>query len=178
MVNLLAKNLGLALEKIIEQANKIYAANEEAIIQKIATPWKVVRKFDPIRKKKIIVAAFPEEKSTVDYGGTAKGRSIWYDAKSTQNKTSFPLANLKRHQVNFLNQVERAGGIAFWLIYSEQQEKAWILYQSQLRLFQQQHKRKSIPFEWLNVHCSTVKATKDNNFDYLREVFLIERPFI
>lgn len=174
----MSKNLGLALEKIIEQANAIYAANGEAIIQKIATPWKVVRKFDPNKKKKIIVAAFPEEKSTVDYGGTVKGRSIWYDAKSTQNKTSFPLANLKRHQVEYLNKVEQAGGIAFWLIYSEQQEKAWILYQKQLRLFQQQHQRKSIPFEWLNSYCRTVKATENNNFDYLREVFDIERPFI
>lgn len=166
------------MEKIIEQANAIYAANGEAIIQKIATPWKVVRKFDPLRKKRIIVAAFPEEKSTVDYGGTAKGRSIWYDAKSTKNKNSLPLANLKRHQVNYLNQVEQAGGIAFWLIYSEHLERAWILYQSQLRLFQQQHERKSIPFTWLNEHCSTIKATKENNFDYLREVFSIERPFI
>src|SRR5687768_5618520 len=123
------KNLGKEFEQKIEWANEVYYLKRQAIIQKIATPWKVQRRFNNRTKKSEIVSAFPEEKSTVDFGGTAKGKSIWFDAKSTQNKTSFPLANVKAHQVDFLKRVAEQGGIAFILIHSEYENKTWMLFQ-------------------------------------------------
>ena len=38
----------------------------------------------PRTKKQEIFSAYPEEKSTVDFGGTASGYSVWFDAKTTR----------------------------------------------------------------------------------------------
>ena len=134
-------NQGLEFEQILEWSNKAYFLKRIALIEKIPTPWKVERRFDYIKKINTIVSAYPEKKSTVDFGGTARGKSIWFDAKTTQNKTSFPLANLKSHQVDYLQRVEEQGGIAFWLIYSQLEQKTWLLYQNKLDEFLKEYSR-------------------------------------
>ncbi|PZD95219.1 Holliday junction resolvase RecU [Paenibacillus sambharensis] len=103
-------NRGMGLETLIEYANAQYAAKGIANIQKIATPWKVVR------RGKQIVTAFPEKKSTVDFIGVYEGRAIAFDAKETENKTRFPLANIEQHQVDFMRAWVANGGVAFFLI--------------------------------------------------------------
>ena len=57
------------------------------------------------------------KQSTVDFIGCVMGKAIAFDAKETTNKTSFPLANIKKHQLDFLDYWEAAGGIAFFLIH-------------------------------------------------------------
>ena len=70
-----------------------------------------------IRKGKQIVSAFPAEKSTVDYVGIRKdGAPVAFDAKQCHNKTSFPLANIEQHQMEFLQEWDKQGGEAFLLI--------------------------------------------------------------
>lgn len=163
-------NQGQGFEQVIEWANKAYCVKREAIIQKIATPWKIERRYNHKTNQKEIISAYPEQKSTVDFGGTAKGKSIWFDAKTTKNKTNFPLANLKSHQIDFLQRVEQQGGIGFWLIFSESEKTTWILYQSKLDEFLKDYTRKSIPYQWLNDNCPKVYPSKDNALDYLAEV--------
>ena len=103
-------NRGANLEQLIEQANSVYMARNQAVITKIPTPWKVQRKYSPYTKTYQIYKAFPEKKSTVDFGGTANFLSVWFDVKSTKNKTSFPLANIHKHQIEYLEKVADQGG--------------------------------------------------------------------
>jgi len=103
-------NRGKSLETLIEHANEQYKAKGVALIQKVATPWKV------IRRGKQIVSAFPAEKSTVDFVGVCDGQSIAFDAKECKSETSFPLSNIEQHQMDFLREWERQGGKSFLII--------------------------------------------------------------
>lgn len=145
-------NRGLYLEEWIEQANRVYQKKNKAEVHKIPTPWRF------------------ERKSTVDFGGTAAGKSIWFDAKATKNKTSFPLGNIKEHQIEYLVRTERQGGLGFFLIHSTAERKTWVLWIQQLTAFMAGHERKSIPFEWLEANCDTVKGGKGIMLDYLPAV--------
>jgi len=101
------KNRGRSFELVIEYANAYYAAKGVALVQKVATPTKVLK--GPGGAKAI------REKSTVDYIGTWRGRPIAFDAKSTRRRR-FDLDNVHAHQVEFLRQWVTAGGIGFLLI--------------------------------------------------------------
>lgn len=160
-------NRGQRLEDLIEQANEIYLRKNKAVISKIPTPWKVQRKYSPYSKSYQISNAFPEKKSTVDFGGTANFHSIWFDVKSTKNKTSFPLKNIHKHQVEYLEKVAKQGGKAFFLIHSEYHRKTWILWIDQFFAFTGQFDRKSIPFEWFETNCETIPKGTGVALDYL-----------
>ncbi len=99
---------GSNLEKRINSANLRYRKGEKkkALILKVATPI--------LYTKKGLVAT----SSTVDYTGLiAGGRFVAVEAKECKSKTSFPLGNIKQHQLVYLQLVEALGGIAFLLIH-------------------------------------------------------------
>jgi recombination protein U len=160
-------NRGQNLEEWIEQANRIYLIKNKAVITKIPTPWKVQRKYSPYTKTYQIFNAYPEEKSTVDFGGTASFQSIWFDVKSTKNKTNFPLQNIHKHQIEYLENVAKQGGKAFFLIHSEILKKTWLLWIDQLFDFIGEAKRKSIPFAWFEANCEVVPKGTGIILDYL-----------
>lgn len=160
-------NRGQRLEDLIEQANRVYLRKNKAVINKIPTAWKVHRKYSPSSKTSRIVNAFPEKKSTVDFGGTANFHSIWFDVKSTKNKTSFPLGNIHKHQIDYLENVAKQGGKAFFLIHSEHHKKTWVLWIDQFFEFTGEFDRKSIPFEWLETNCELVPKGLGIALDYL-----------
>ena len=90
-------NRGMDLETLINFVNDLYLRKQQALVQKISTPWKV------IRKGKQIISACPEEESTLDYRGTVKGGlSISFDAKETLNPNGLPLSNIKPHQIKYM----------------------------------------------------------------------------
>jgi len=103
-------NRGKSLETLIEHANKQYKAKGVALIQKVATPWTV------IRRGKQIVSAFPAEKSTVDFIGIAQDYAVAFDAKQCKEKTRFPLSNIEQHQMDFLREWARQDGKSFFII--------------------------------------------------------------
>jgi recombination protein U len=168
-------NQGQEFEDLIEWANVQYYEREQAVIQKIPTPWKVERKYNIHTGKSEIVSAFPEHKSTVDFGGTAKGRSIWFDAKVTKNRTSFPIKNIKEHQIEFLRRVHEQGGIAFLLVFSQSQNKTWYLSILDLLVFMENEKRQSLPFTWFNEKCPEVNSKNGIVLDYLDIALRIKR---
>lgn len=94
--NLKMANKGKMLEMEVEKANKWYAENDIALIQKIPTPW-VVR-----RKGAQIVSAFPSGKSTLDFRGTVLGRSISFDCKESEDARGLPLAHIQPHQIDYM----------------------------------------------------------------------------
>lgn len=141
-----------------------------AVINKIPTPWKIQRKFSPFTKQYQISGAFPEKKSTVDFGGTASKQSIWFDVKATTNRTSFPLSNIYGHQKEYLESVARQGGKAFILIHFRLHQRTWLLWIDQLQKFIDEQARKSIPIPWFEANCDEIKSGNGVMLDYLPTV--------
>ena len=164
-------NRGAFLEEWIAQANEVYMSKGLAVITKIPTPWRVLRSYSPYTRQYQITKAFPEQKSTVDFGGTADSFSVWFDVKATNNKKYFPLNNILKHQMDYLRKVDEQGGKAFILIHSTERDKTWLLWISQLFQFQKDHERKSIVWEWFDENCDIVRSGPGVILDYLPLVF-------
>ena len=103
---------GSVLEELINYANQKYKDKDLALIQKIPTPITPVR-FD--KESRHITLAYFEKKSTVDYIGAVQGIPVCFDAKEVATKT-FPLANIHDHQIEFMDEFEKQGGISFFLL--------------------------------------------------------------
>lgn len=105
-------NRGKSLEDLVEYANKQYEAKGIALVQKISTPWTV------IRQGARITSAFPNGPSTLDFRGTVKGGiSISFDCKETTNKKGLPLANIQDHQIDYMRIAIEMGEDTFVLVH-------------------------------------------------------------
>ncbi|CRH45622.1 Holliday junction resolvase recU [Chlamydia trachomatis] len=94
-MNTIFKNRGMLLETIINQTNEFYFKNDICLIH-----------------KKNLDQAVISSKSSVDYYGIYKGKFIAFEAKSTE-LSILPLKNIKNHQIEYLNLIQKNGGIAF-----------------------------------------------------------------
>lgn len=63
----------------------------------------------------------------MDFTRTYRGRSIWYDAKSTKNQTSFPLDFVEEHQVERLIRHEASGAICFFLFWFTDLDRFYLM---------------------------------------------------
>ena len=140
---------GSTLEELINKTNEKYLESGLALIQKIPTP------ITPIKMDKEhhqITLAYFEQKSTVDYIGVVQGIPVCFDAKECAVDT-FSLQNIHAHQVKFMEEFEKQGGIAFFLIYYTAKDIFYYLPYEMLRYFwdrAQEGGRKSFRYEELN----------------------------
>ena len=140
---------GSTLEELINRTNEKYLENGLALIQKIPTPITPI-KID--KEKRHITLAYFEQKSTVDYIGVVQGIPICFDAKECAGQT-FSLQNIHEHQVDFMRNFEKQGGIAFFLIYYTTSNIFYYLPYEMLKFFWDRAKnggRKSFRFDELN----------------------------
>ena len=158
-------NRGSGFEELIDYANEQYAQKGWAQVQKVATPWQI------IRKGKQIVTAFPSKKSTVDYIGVANGKAIAFDAKSTRERTRFPLSNIAEHQINFLKDWQDQGGKAFFLIEFVKHGEVFFAEFTEIKPYWDRARnggRKSIAYRDFEVHFPLVTQGRGVALDYLR----------
>jgi recombination protein U len=114
-------NLGKAFERTIEMVNEQYLAKQIANVQKISTPWNVVR----IGTR--IVKAYPSGKSTLDFRGTLLGgQSISFDCKETDKET-LPLANFEPHQIEYIRTALNFGEWSFILTHLTKTDKYYYI---------------------------------------------------
>lgn len=104
---------GSALEELVNRTNELYARKGLALMQKVPTPITPV-KID--KENRHITLAYFEQKSTVDYIGAVQGIPVCFDAKECAAST-FPLANVHPHQVQFMRDFEKQGGVSFLLLF-------------------------------------------------------------
>ncbi len=142
-ISISSANRGMDFERNINLSNDYYRDHDICVITKRPTPINVV-KVDYSKGAKITHAYF-EEQSTTDYNGVYKSRYIDFEAKNTKNKTSFPLNNITKHQIEHLKRVIKHGGIAFFIIQFEALGKVYILDASFVIHFYEKEERKSIP---------------------------------
>lgn len=141
---------GSTLEDMINRTNEKYLEHHLALIQKIPTPITPMQ-FDPERHQ--ITLAYFEQKSTVDYIGAVQGVPVCFDAKECAVDT-FALQNIHEHQVVFMNEFERQGGIAFFIIYYSAKDLFYYLPFAKLLTFWERAKaggRKSFRFDELDL---------------------------
>lgn len=110
--NLKYANKGKLFEEEVILSNNTYRARGTALIQKISTPWNVVRSGNRI------ISAFPEGKSTLDFRGTVSGGlSISFDCKESEDERGLPLAHIQPHQVDYIRQALEMSEVSFILCY-------------------------------------------------------------
>ena len=137
------------MEELINRTNEKYLENGLALIQKIPTPITPI-KID--KEKRHITLAYFEQKSTVDYIGVVQGIPICFDAKECATDT-FSLQNIHEHQVEFMGNFEKQGGISFFLIYYTGKNVFYYLPYEMLKYFWDRAKdggRKSFRYDELN----------------------------
>ncbi|MDD7027163.1 MAG: Holliday junction resolvase RecU [Lachnospiraceae bacterium] len=147
---------GSTLEDLINRTNEKYRENRLALIQKIPTP---ITPINIDKEHRHITLAYFDQKSTVDYIGAVQGIPVCFDAKECATDT-FALQNIHKHQVNFMEQFEGQGGIAFLIIYYSHKDIFYYLTLKQLLLF------------WKR---ASEGGRKSFRFDELKEAYILPK---
>ena len=168
-------NRGMFLENLINNTNTYYLSKDIAVIYKKPTPIKVLNVAYRSSKTTLIDKAVFSETSTLDYNGIYKGKYIEFDAKECKSKTSFPLSNIKEHQINHIRNIINHGGIVFLIIFMN--NKFYLFKGDTLLDFINSTDRKSIPFEVIESKGYVIKEGYMTRIDYIKiidEVYLKE----
>ncbi len=122
---------GSTLEELINRTNELYREHGLCIVQKIPTPITPIKMNEDHTQ---ITLAYFDQKSTVDYIGAVQSFPICFDAKECSVDT-FALANIHEHQVHFMEEYEKHGGISFIIIYYSHLERFHYMRYEKLRQF-------------------------------------------
>ena len=122
---------GSTLEEFINRTNEKYLENGLALIQKVPTP---ITPINIDKQTRHITLAYFDQRSTVDYIGAVQGIPVCFDAKEC-NTDTFPLQNIHEHQVKFMEDFEKQGGIAFFLVSFTARDEFYYLRLAELLKF-------------------------------------------
>lgn len=153
-------NRGKALQTMINFTNTIYKAKGWAVVDEVPTPTKNIR-------GQIVY----EKKSTVDYYGISHGRAIAFDAKSTREITRFDLKNVHEHQVKYLLDFQKQGGISFFIIeFAKKGESYFVPLDFFMKYWNHALRggKKSVPYQDIHLYCDRVKSSRGVALDYLK----------
>ena len=167
-ISLSSANRGMDFEHEINLSNDYYREHDICLITKRPTPINIV-KVDYSKGAKITHAYF-EEQSTTDYNGVYKSRYIDFEAKNTKNRTSFPLNNITKHQIEHLKLVIKHGGIAFFIINFQSLNKVYLLDASYVISFFEKGERKSIPLECFVNEGIEINQGYNPRIDYIKAI--------
>lgn len=166
-------NRGMTLEEDINETNEYYLAHGIAVIHKKPTPLQIVKVDYPKRSAAVIKEAYFKQASTTDYNGVYKGRYIDFEAKETQNKTSFPLQNFHEHQIKHMELIVKQNGICFVLLRFSLTEEIFLLEAKFLLMYWQRMKdggRKSITKEEIIVNGHHLPLGYQPRIDYIKKI--------
>ncbi len=136
---------GSGLEEMVNFTNEMYRKKGLALFQKIPTP---ITPVELSKEANTITLAYFDKKSTVDYIGVVQGLAVCFDAKETALK-SLPIQNIHEHQIEFMQDFQKQGGISFLLVYFTSYREVYFLPYEVLRQYWDMAKqggRKSIPY--------------------------------
>lgn len=93
----------------------------------------------------------PKAKSeTLDYLGILRdGKCISFEAKSTTNKTSFPLSQIKPYQFDLHKEIRQYTKEVFYIIRFKTLNRFFIITSDEIDKFIEHNERKSIPISML-----------------------------
>ncbi|GAB2558339.1 Holliday junction resolvase RecU [Gracilibacillus alcaliphilus] len=159
---------GMELENLINYTNQVYKNKGTALIDKVPTPVKVLRK-----RGNRITEGFYENKSTVDYQGVYKGQAICFEAKST-TALRLPLKNIHKHQIDYLHEAQKLGAICFFIVEFTAQREVYLAPFDFIHLAvinADKGGRKSIPYDDFNYYAAGMLQSQNGvPLDYLSAV--------
>lgn len=141
---------GSTLEDLINLTIEKYTDSGIALIQKIPTPIKPINIDQTSRH---ITLAYFEQKSTVDYIGVVQGIPVCFDAKEC-NVDTFPMQNIHKHQVDFMERFEKQEGVSFIILYYAHKDEMYYLPFADIKKFHdrsEQGGRKSFRFDEIDI---------------------------
>ena len=156
----------MGFQRMLDRAHRTYRLAGMAVVERNERVWTYTSegraKAHPgfMAAKTLDGARFlVMETSQVDYAGTARGRSLRFDAKET-TRASIPLENFTRTQVDELCDHERAGALSGFLVHFARTAEVFWVAASRVRsaqdrvLFQvgRGTHPKSLSPEWLAEH--------------------------
>lgn len=162
------KNRGMFLENLINDSNTYYNSIDASLIYKKPTPIKVLNVSYPTNRSHIIDKAVYSNISTLDYNGIYREKYIEFDAKECKNKTSFPLNNIKEHQIEHIKKVIKQKGIVFLIIMMN--DKFYLLKGEDLILYINSNNRKSIEYSYILEKGIVIKESYMPRLKYLDAV--------
>ena len=168
MKNTTYKNRGMFLENIINDSNTYYNSIDASLIFKKPTPIKVLNVSYPNNKSHLIDKAVYSSISTLDYNGIYREKYIEFDAKECHSKTSFPLENIKPHQLEHIKKVIKQKGIVFLIIFMN--NDFFLLKGEDIIDYINNNERKSIEFKYLEEHGFKIKESYTPRLKYLDAV--------
>lgn len=163
-------NRGKTLEDELNETNEYYLQMGLAVIHKKPVPVQIVKVEYPSRSAAVIREAYFRTPSTTDYNGVWNGRYIDFEAKETENKTSFPLKNIHDHQIHHMSQVVKQQGMAFMIIHFSSLQRYFIMHFEALEVFWNRMVaggRKSIPLSEIEETAIEVAPGAFPPIDYL-----------
>ena len=168
-------NRGMSLEEDLNQTNEYYLLHDIANIHKKPTSI-TIKKVD-YQKNDMICEAYFKTPSTTDYNGVYKGYYIDFEAKETRSKTSFPLANIHKHQIEHLINIKKHGGIGFLIVKFTLLNKIYYLSIDCLEKYLNNNEKRSIPISYFEEYGIKIEEKYNPRINYLAcvEVELNER---
>jgi len=163
-------NRGMTLENDINLTNNYYMEKEIALIYKKPIPIKVLKMNET---KTRIRDAFYEQKSTLDYSGIYKEKYIEFDAKETNNRTSFPISNIHKHQILHIKNILHYNGVTFLIVRFNYYNKTFILPGKVLIEYLGSTNKKSIPYKFFLDNCKEIKIKYAPRLDYLKLIDIL-----
>ena len=165
-------NRGMSLENDLNSTNEYYLNNDIAIIYKKPTPITINKVDYKSRHDAVITEAHFKIPSTTDYNGIYKGKYIDFEAKETKSTTSFPLANIHKHQISHLEKIYKHGGIGFIIVRFVKLNKTYLLYIEDLLDIINSIKRVSIPISYFKEKGYLIKEGIIPRLNYLEIIDL------
>jgi len=162
-------NRGMSLEEDLNITNSYYKDNKIAFIYKKPTPIQITKVNYPSRSKAIITEAYFKEPSTTDYNGIYKGKYIDFEAKETNN-TSFPLANIHKHQIEHIRNILYSGGTCFLIVRFNKKNTTFLLPGKIFIDFIENTDRKSIPYDFFKENSFIIESKYMPRLDYIKIV--------
>ena len=170
-------NRGMALEEELNESNEYYLSRGIAVIHKKPVPIQVVNVKYPARSAAVITEAYFRTPSTTDFNGVWNGKYIDFEAKETKSLTSFPLQNIHDHQVDHMKNVQKHGGIVFFIIKFTVLDRYFIVPYARFESFwerMQSGGRKSITLSEFEETSMEVAPGFNPRIDYLDAVSTFE----
>ncbi|MCL8211276.1 Holliday junction resolvase RecU [Mesoplasma sp. JKS002658] len=154
------KNKGLFLEEILNLTHNHYLQTNQALVNKIPTNIKMFKKTGDIIHQAVFSPG-----SNCDYVGIYHGVYLEFEAKETYDSV-FKYQNLRKNQINELDQVINHRGLAFVIIYFDIVEKFFLIDWRVLKTHFSKTK-KTIPWEWFTQFGHELKLDHHLCLDYL-----------
>ncbi|EKN69568.1 Holliday junction-specific endonuclease [Neobacillus bataviensis LMG 21833] len=171
-------NRGMTLEEDLNETNEYYRERKIAVIHKKPTPVQIVQVDYPNRSAAVIKEAYFKLASTTDYNGVYNGKYIDFEAKETQNPTSFPLKNFHQHQVEHMEEVMNQGGVCFVILRFSRFEQVYFLEAKHLLNYWNRMMnggRKSITKEEIEQNGHRIPLGFQPRIDYIKIVDTLEK---